>query len=95
MPFTVAVWSAGRKRPFGITVMEDSVTYVGLGRLIQSDPSGHSIGFVAAVDWLLFPATVNGEKQGTEPFGAKASLAAPPGGELDVWVEREAAPGES
>jgi hypothetical protein len=94
MPFTVAVWSAGRKRPFGITVTEDSVTYLGLGRLIQSDPSGHSIGFVAAVDWLLFPATVNGEKKGTEPFEAKASLAAPPGGELDVWVERDTAPGE-
>ncbi len=86
MRFTVAVRSAGR-RPFSIEVDGDKVTSLVLTGLIERSESGRRIGY-AAVDWLLFPATEDGKKMGSDPFGDIVDIAPPPGTSLmNVWVE--------
>jgi hypothetical protein len=86
MPFNVAVQSAGRGT-FPIKVDGDMVTSFVLMGLIESSKTGVAMGFVAG-DWRLFPADVNGKKEGSDPFGDFVDIAPPPDSSIvHVWVE--------
>ena len=86
MGFTVAVWS-NVCQPFGIFIEHGSTIALDLKRLIENSKTGDDMGFVAG-KWLLFPATEDGKKMGSDPFGHVVPIAPSSGSSIvNVWVE--------